>query len=120
MHKVPPRRFLLFILVWSVMIYIPVARWSWYRDGWSSRILHAIDFAGGGPVHIVSGSTVAAFSVFYAIELNQSWGEFLGETGKFLKALMFRYTRDLFRPLWSWILQKAGKTANSPGADPES
>lgn len=66
---------MLFISIWAVLVYDPVARWSWCSDGWSNQ-LGVMDFAGGTPVHIVSGSTVAAFAVFYAIESKPSYGAF--------------------------------------------
>lgn len=62
-------RYLLFISAWSTLIYIPMARWSWYSDGWI-RQLGSMDFAGGTPVHIAAGSAVAAMSLFYSFESN--------------------------------------------------
>ncbi|KAG4439173.1 hypothetical protein IFR05_005326 [Cadophora sp. M221] len=59
--------FLVFISIWSVLVYYPVARWSWFTDGWSKK-LGVMDFAGGTPVHIVSGTTVATFSIFCSVE----------------------------------------------------
>jgi ammonium transporter, Amt family len=44
-----------------------VARWTWHRSGWSSQ-LGVLDFAGGTPVHITAGTTVAAFALFYDFE----------------------------------------------------
>ncbi|KAK3389952.1 ammonium transporter AmtB-like domain-containing protein [Podospora didyma] len=67
MHRARPRRFIVFISIWSLLVYDPVARWSWSADGWL-RTLGSLDFAGGTPVHIVSGTTVAAFAVFCSIE----------------------------------------------------
>lgn len=61
--------------MWSVLVYYPVARWSWYSDGWSKK-LGVMDFAGGTPVHIVSGTTVATFSVFCSIERHENFEEF--------------------------------------------
>lgn len=54
-------RYLVFVLVWSTFIYDPVARWIWNPAGWAS-IMGALDFAGGTPVHIVSGSTALAYA----------------------------------------------------------
>ncbi len=91
MNRVPPGRFLAFISLWSVLVYIPVARWSWDKDGWSS-LLGTMDFAGGTPVHIVSGSTVAAFAIFYAIEIRTSKEDFSAAAQAYLMALVKRYT----------------------------
>jgi Amt family ammonium transporter len=46
--------FLVFIVVWSTLVYSPVAHWVWANDGWL-RELGALDFAGGTVVHINSG-----------------------------------------------------------------
>jgi len=44
---------LLFSVLWSVVIYCPIAHWLW-GGGWLGR-LGALDFAGGAVVHISSG-----------------------------------------------------------------
>src|ERR1700712_4286533 len=67
MNKVSAGRFLVFIVLWTTLVYDAVARWSWHPTGWS-RQRGSMDFAGGTAVHITSGTTVAAFSVFYAFE----------------------------------------------------
>lgn len=46
--------FLVFITMWMVLIYAPVAHWVWGVGGWL-RELGALDFAGGNVVHISSG-----------------------------------------------------------------
>src|SRR5262245_21549452 len=48
------RVYLLFILLWSVVVYNPVAHWVWGVGGWL-RELGALDFAGGSVVHISAG-----------------------------------------------------------------
>lgn len=58
-------RFLLFINIWSLLVYNPVARWTWHWAGWSNQ-LGVLDFAGGTPVHITSGTTCLAFYLFFA------------------------------------------------------
>lgn len=44
---------LLFAVLWSLLVYCPVAHWLW-GGGWLGR-LGALDFAGGAVVHISSG-----------------------------------------------------------------
>jgi Amt family ammonium transporter len=44
----------LFTVVWSIVVYSPVAHWVWATDGWLFR-LGALDFAGGTVVHASSG-----------------------------------------------------------------
>ena len=46
--------FTLFITLWSLLIYSPLAHWVWSSDGWLFK-LGALDFAGGTVVHISSG-----------------------------------------------------------------
>ena len=51
--------FLVFSLLWSLLVYNPVAHWMWGIGGWL-RNLGAIDFAGGTVVHITAGVSALA------------------------------------------------------------
>jgi ammonium transporter, Amt family len=44
----------LFSVLWSLLIYAPVAHWVWHPNGWIFA-LGALDFAGGTVVHINAG-----------------------------------------------------------------
>ncbi|MXV44891.1 ammonium transporter [Saccharibacter sp. 17.LH.SD] len=44
----------LFTILWSLLVYAPVAHWVWSPLGWVAG-LGAVDFAGGTVVHINSG-----------------------------------------------------------------
>jgi ammonia channel protein AmtB len=66
-RDVPVGRFLVFITLWSLLVYYPVARWSWHWSGWSHQY-GAMDFAGGTVVHITSGTTVLAFNIFHKLD----------------------------------------------------
>ncbi len=46
--------FVLFTVLWSVLVYSPIAHWVWATDGWLFK-LGALDFAGGTVVHASSG-----------------------------------------------------------------
>ncbi len=46
--------FVLFTILWSIVVYSPVAHWVWATDGWLFK-LGALDFAGGTVVHASSG-----------------------------------------------------------------
>ncbi len=48
------KAFILFSIVWSLLVYAPVAHWVWAPGGWLHE-LGALDFAGGTVVHISSG-----------------------------------------------------------------
>ena len=46
--------FFVFTILWSLLIYNPVAHWVWSTDGWLFK-LGALDFAGGTVVHVKAG-----------------------------------------------------------------
>ena len=50
---------LIFIVLWSTLIYAPIACWVWNPNGWLHN-LGAIDFAGGIVVHISAGISALA------------------------------------------------------------
>jgi ammonium transporter, Amt family len=52
----------IFMFIWSTVIYDPIACWTWNTSGWSNR-MGGLDFAGGTPVHITSGSAALAYSI---------------------------------------------------------
>jgi ammonium transporter, Amt family len=58
-ERIKFRSLLIFILLWSTLIYVPIAHWVWNPDGWL-RGLGAIDFAGGIVVHISAGISALA------------------------------------------------------------
>ena len=63
--------YLLFLGLWSLLVYAPVAHWVW-GGGWLSG--HALDFAGGTVVHITAGlaSVVAAVVVGQRIDYHRT------------------------------------------------
>jgi len=48
------KSFIIFSLLWSTLVYDPIAHWVWGAGGWLHE-LGALDFAGGTVVHISSG-----------------------------------------------------------------
>ncbi|MGE0481843.1 MAG: ammonium transporter [Phycisphaerae bacterium] len=46
--------FIVFIVLWSTLLYCPLAHWVWASDGWLFQF-GVLDFAGGTVVHILSG-----------------------------------------------------------------
>ncbi|BDG07859.1 ammonium transporter [Anaeromyxobacter paludicola] len=50
-ERVRVKAFVLFVAIWSVVVYTPVAHWVWAPGGWL-RQLGVLDFAGGTVVHI--------------------------------------------------------------------
>lgn len=53
---------IVFVFVWQTLVYCPIAFWTWNPHGWASQ-MGSLDFAGGGPVHMCSGSAAMAFSL---------------------------------------------------------
>ncbi len=58
-ERISFRGFLLFSLLWTTLIYDPLAHWVWSPGGWLHQ-LGALDFAGGTVVHISSGVSALA------------------------------------------------------------
>ncbi|PGH11087.1 hypothetical protein AJ80_07275 [Polytolypa hystricis UAMH7299] len=53
---------IVFMFVWTTIIYDPIACWTWNSSGWVYQ-LGGLDFAGGTPVHIASGAAALAYSL---------------------------------------------------------
>jgi Amt family ammonium transporter len=66
--------FVLFTILWSLLVYSPIAHWVWSPDGWLFK-MGALDFAGGTVVHISSG--VSALIVAILIGRRVANGESL-------------------------------------------
>ncbi|MEQ1643834.1 MAG: ammonium transporter, partial [Pyrinomonadaceae bacterium] len=56
------KAYLLFIFLWGLLVYNPLAHWVWAVDGWL-RALGALDFAGGTVVHISAGFSALAAAI---------------------------------------------------------
>ena len=64
--------FVIFTVLWSLVVYSPIAHWVWATDGWLYK-LGALDFAGGTVVHASSG--VSALVVALLIGRRKGNGE---------------------------------------------
>jgi len=53
---------IIFGFCWATVCYCPIAYWTWNANGWLFN-LPALDFAGGGPVHISSGCAGLAYAL---------------------------------------------------------
>jgi len=100
--------YVLFILLWSTLIYDPIAHWVWGDGGWLLR-MGALDFAGGTVVHISSG-----ISALVAIA-------FLGKRKGFLETAIFPHNLSLTLLgaglLWSgWFGFNAGSALAANGS----
>jgi ammonia channel protein AmtB len=59
-----------FIFLWATFVYCPMAHMVW-GGGWLGE-LGVLDFAGGTPVHICSGATASALSIYLSYPLFRS------------------------------------------------
>ena len=56
------RVYLLFALLWTTLVYDPIAHFVWGSDGWL-HTLGALDFAGGTVVHITAGTAALVAAI---------------------------------------------------------
>jgi len=71
-ERVKLSSFILFALIWTTIVYDPLAHWVW-GGGWAATF-GALDFAGGTVVHISSG--FAALAVAFVIGKRTGFGEY--------------------------------------------
>jgi len=65
--------YLLFLVLWSILVYSPVAHWVWGGGFLGAGHLGAIDFAGGTVVHINAG--VAALATIIYLGKRRGFGK---------------------------------------------
>lgn len=53
---------IIFGFCWATICYCPISYWTWNANGWLFTF-GALDFAGGGPVHISSGTAGLAYAL---------------------------------------------------------
>ena len=56
--------FLVFMILWTTVVYDPLAHWVWGVKGWM-REMGALDFAGGTVVHISSGASALVAAIMF-------------------------------------------------------
>ncbi|MEA2446717.1 MAG: ammonium transporter, Amt family, partial [Actinomycetota bacterium] len=64
--------YVLFMSLWLIFVYAPMAHWVWHPDGWIFK-LGALDFAGGTVVHINAG--IAALAAILVIGKRKGFGK---------------------------------------------
>ncbi|NHI94106.1 MAG: ammonium transporter [Candidatus Lokiarchaeota archaeon] len=52
--------YIIFLILWTTLVYDPIAHWVWGSGGFLGSKLGALDFAGGTVVHIASGTAALA------------------------------------------------------------
>jgi ammonium transporter, Amt family len=68
------RTLVVFVLLWTTLIYDPIAHWVWGTGGWLHN-LGALDFAGGTVVHISAGFAGLASAIVIGRRLEFRQGE---------------------------------------------
>jgi len=66
--------YLLFICLFSIFIYAPLAHWTWHPDGFL-RNWGVLDFAGGTVVHLSAGLAALAGAIFLGQRQDHSFKE---------------------------------------------
>ena len=63
--------FLLFMALWSLIVYAPIAHWVWGDGGWLQDLWGggALDFAGGTVVHLNAGAAALVAALLYGRRL---------------------------------------------------
>ncbi|MDP4291735.1 MAG: ammonium transporter, partial [Bacteroidota bacterium] len=61
-ERIKFKGFVVFILLWSILVYNPIAHWVWSADGWLFK-LGTLDFAGGTVVHINAGIAALVMAI---------------------------------------------------------
>ena len=61
----------IFIALWTLMVYAPIAHWVWEPGGWLAR-MGVLDFAGGSVVHINAG--IAGLVCAYVLGPRRGYG----------------------------------------------
>jgi len=61
--------YILFIVLWSTLVYDPVCHWVWGKGGWLSEA-GVMDFAGGLVVHLTSGISALVAALIIGARMN--------------------------------------------------
>ncbi len=83
-ERVKLSSFLIFGLLWTTLVYDPLAHWVW-GGGWTAA-MGAIDFAGGTVVHISSG--FSALAIALVIGKRKGYGKYIMEPANIPIALL--------------------------------
>lgn len=68
-ERVNFKAWLLFMALWSLLVYVPIAHWVWGPGGWIAK-LGGLDFAGGLVVHCSSGVSALIAAVMFGRRIN--------------------------------------------------
>jgi Amt family ammonium transporter len=68
--------YVLFVAIWSLVVYAPLAHWVWGGGFLGAGGVGALDFAGGTVVHISAGSAALAAALFVGARRGYPRGNF--------------------------------------------
>src|SRR3546814_12895638 len=71
--------YLLFLGLWSLLVYVPVAHWVWGGGFLGAAGVGALDFAGGTVVHVNAGAAALATAPYLGKVGSASWWERVGQ-----------------------------------------
>ena len=63
-EKIKFKSYLIFISLFSLLIYAPLAHWTWHPEGFLFK-LGVLDFAGGTVVHMSAGFAALAAAIYF-------------------------------------------------------
>lgn len=69
--------YMVFMILFCIIIYCPLAHWTWHPDGLLHKWLNIHDFAGGIVVHASSGVAALAGALFLGRRTNAKTGQHL-------------------------------------------
>jgi Amt family ammonium transporter len=70
-ERISFKTLVVFTLVWSTLVYDPIAHWVWSPSGWL-HALGALDFAGGTVVHMSAGFSALAAAYVVGRRVHES------------------------------------------------
>jgi len=65
-----------FVILWSTLVYDPVAHWVWADGGWLAN-MGALDFAGGTVVHLTAGLSALVCAILIGKRLGYPGPKFI-------------------------------------------
>lgn len=70
-ERVSFKAWMVIMLLWSLLVYVPVAHWVWGPGGWIAA-KGGLDFAGGLVVHITAGFSGLACGLLFGKRVNKT------------------------------------------------
>jgi Amt family ammonium transporter len=96
--------FVPFVVLWSIVVYAPIAHWVFSPQGWAER-MGALDFAGGTVVHSTAGAAGLAMAMVLGRRQGWPWPNDSNDTRSHNLPLMLIGTALLW---FGWLGFNAG------------